>query len=78
MTNSIIINNGHLSESVHIKHGVRQGCPLSSLSFLISIEPLSNYIEKDGSKQYFEHLVNDLNNVGNISGLKLNQIKIAG
>ena len=29
----------------------------------------------DGSKQYFEHLVNDLNNVGNISGLKLNHAK---
>jgi len=31
-----------------------------------------------GSKQSFENLVNVLNNFGNISGLKLNQIKIAG
>jgi len=33
-------------ESFHIKNGVRQGCPLSSFLFLISIKLLSNYIEK--------------------------------
>ena len=37
-TNSIIINNGHFPESFQMKNGVRQGCPLSSFLFLISIE----------------------------------------
>ena len=44
---SIIMNNGYMSESFKIKNGVRQGCPLSSSLFVICIEILSNYIEKD-------------------------------
>jgi len=40
-TNSIIIYNGHFSESVQITNGVRQGCPLSSFLFLKRIELLS-------------------------------------
>ena len=42
---SIIINNGNLSESFNITRGVRQGCPLSSIIFIICIETLSNNIE---------------------------------
>ena len=39
---SLIINNGHLSDSFEIKKGVRQGCPLSSTLFIICLQLLSN------------------------------------
>jgi hypothetical protein len=44
---TIIINNGHLSEPIPIQRGVKQGCPLSTTLFILSIEILSNYIEKN-------------------------------
>ena len=28
-------NSGHLSESVNVKRGVKQGCPLSAILFII-------------------------------------------
>ena len=42
---SIIINNGHMSESFNIQKGVRQGCPLSSFLFIVCIQILTNYIK---------------------------------
>ena len=44
---TIINNNGHLSEPIPIQRGVKQGCPLSTTLFILSIEILSNYIEKN-------------------------------
>ena len=44
---SMVINNGYMSESFTIKQGVRQGCPLSSTIFILCIEVLSSFIEKD-------------------------------
>ena len=41
---SIIVNNGHLSESFKIEKGVRQGCPLSAFLFILCIQILTNYI----------------------------------
>ena len=31
-------NNGWISEAIHVKRGIRQGCPVSSLVFIICIE----------------------------------------
>ena len=39
-----IINNGWTSPPIKITRGVRQGDPLSPYLFLLSIEPLANYI----------------------------------
>ena len=36
--------NGYLSDPISIKCGIRQGCPLSMLLFLIGIEPLTQKI----------------------------------
>ena len=38
---SCIINNGFASESFTLKRGVRQGCPLSGLLFILAAELLS-------------------------------------
>ena len=48
---SIVINNGNISQPFNINRGVRQGCPLSSLKFIICIELLSNYIETNENKK---------------------------
>ena len=41
---SLIINNGHMSQSFGLQKGVRQGCPLSATLFIICLQTLSNYI----------------------------------
>lgn len=40
-------NNGWLSESVSIKRGIRQGCPVSALLFIMVVEVLSLRIKQD-------------------------------
>jgi len=39
---SCVLNNGFASEFFHLERGVRQGCPLSGLLFVIGIELLEN------------------------------------
>ena len=41
---SCVLNNGHASEFFALERGVRQGCPLSGLLFVMGIEVLANAI----------------------------------
>ena len=43
-TSSCTINNGFTSDAFKLKRGVRQGCPLSGLLFIIAVELLSSAI----------------------------------
>ena len=38
---SCVINNGNSSEFFALQSGVRQGCPLSGLLFVLAVEPLA-------------------------------------
>lgn len=44
---SCITNNGWLSQPIKIQRGIRQGCPLSALLFLLSVEVLALKIKED-------------------------------
>ena len=44
---SSVINNGFASPFFKLKHGVRQGCPLSGLLFVLAIELLALAIKSD-------------------------------
>ena len=43
---SCFVNNGHASESFLLERGVRQGCPLSGMLFVIAIEVLAQKIRR--------------------------------
>ena len=42
-----VIVHGHFTQSFPIKSGVRQGCPLSPLLYVLCVEPLANVIRND-------------------------------
>ena len=44
---SCVLNNGFASEFFPVERGVRQGCPLSGLLFVIGIEILTRAIKND-------------------------------
>uniref|UniRef100_A0AAV2JLY8 Reverse transcriptase domain-containing protein n=1 Tax=Knipowitschia caucasica TaxID=637954 RepID=A0AAV2JLY8_KNICA len=44
---SRFIVNGHLTKAVQINCGVRQGCPLSALLYILCIEPLAQVLRRD-------------------------------
>ncbi len=46
-TTAVVEVNHHMTKSVEIKKGVRQGCPLSALLFILAIEPLLLDIKND-------------------------------
>ena len=46
---SCVINNGHSSSFFRLQRGVRQGCPLSGLLFIIGIELFARALKNDQS-----------------------------
>ena len=44
---SCVLHNGHASEFFLLEKGVRQGCPLSGLLFVLGIELLARALQKD-------------------------------
>ena len=48
-----IKNNGYLSRSFQIRRGVKQGCPLSALLFIVTVEILSLRIKQNGNIKGF-------------------------
>ena len=46
---SCVLNNGHASPFFQLHRGVRQGCPLSGLLFVIGIELLARALRNDNS-----------------------------
>ena len=44
---SCVINNGYTTKYFKLKCGVRQGCPLSALLFIIAVESLATSIRKN-------------------------------
>ena len=44
---SCVIHNGHASDFFRLERGVRQGCPLSGLLFVIGIELFARALQRD-------------------------------
>ena len=49
----IIKNNGHFSRSISLFTGIRQGCPVSALLFILAVEILSNQIKNNNNVKGF-------------------------
>ena len=45
--NAMVKNNGWLSSSFHLTRGIRQGCPISALLFIIAVEVLALNIKQN-------------------------------
>jgi exonuclease III len=45
---SCVMNNGYASKFFSIHRGIRQGCPLSALLFILAVEILSIHLRKNG------------------------------
>ena len=52
---SCVVNNGYSSEFFSLQRGVRQGCPLSGLLFVLAVEPLAHQIRIDESIKGLEN-----------------------
>ena len=57
---ALIEINGHLSTPLSINRGVKQGCPLSALLFILGVEPLLKEIEECGQIKTFSEKNNCL------------------
>ena len=82
-TSARICLNGHLSRPYVIKRGLRQGCPLSCLLFLLCIEPLAQAVRNDARikglsfdgievkiSNYADDTCRQCRNVGNVGMLE--------
>ncbi|KAK7893054.1 hypothetical protein WMY93_022206 [Mugilogobius chulae] len=69
---SKFIVNGHLTKAVPINCGVRQGCPLSALLYVLCIEPLAQILRRD---QRIRGTLDLTDWFGLASGSKLNRAK---
>ena len=65
--NMIIKNNGWLSDNIEMKRGIRQGCPLSALLFIIAVEILAIKIRTSKKIEGFELMSNGRRRKVNIS-----------
>ena len=45
MIQKVVTNNGYLSPYFKLSRGIRQGCPISALLFLLVVE-VTNYFKK--------------------------------
>ena len=54
-----IKNNGYLSNYIGMGRGIRQGCPVSALLFILIIETLAHSIQNDKSLQGVSVEIND-------------------
>ena len=61
--------NGWLSESFNINRGIRQGCPLSALLFIIAVEMLSVNIKQNKEIKGIE--------IGNENDLEIKVVQLA-
>ena len=52
---SCVVNNGYSSEFFSLQRGVRQGCPLSGLLFVLAVEPLAHQIRINESIKGLEN-----------------------
>ena len=43
----MVLNNGWISDPINLERGVRRGCPLSPLLYIIIADTLGNAIRKD-------------------------------
>jgi len=46
---SCVVNNGHATPFFELERGVRQGCPLSAILFVVEVEFLADSIRNDQS-----------------------------
>ena len=52
---SCVVNNGYSSKFFSLQRGVRQGCPLSGLLFVLAVEPLAHQIRINESIKGLEN-----------------------
>ena len=64
-----ILNNGWISSPFKINHGIRQGCPLSALIFVIAVEILACRIRQDNNLKGIQIKLD-----GRTHSLKLSQL----
>ena len=51
-SNTTVLVNGHTSPRVEVCTGVRQGCPIAALLYLIACEPMANMFRADPAGQF--------------------------